>query len=60
VDCGGLTVEKTLSEWKSRLEDAKSAYQTALENMKMFEKALTYAEKRVEEIEKTAFKGVQK
>jgi hypothetical protein len=51
---------KTLSEWKARLLDAKSAYQTALENMKMYENALTFAEKRVEEAEKQAFKGVQK
>jgi outer membrane protein TolC len=51
---------KTLSEWKSRLLDAQSAYQTALENMKMYENALTYAERKVEEAEKQAFKGVKK
>jgi hypothetical protein len=51
---------KDLAYYKARLLDAKSAYQTALENMKMYENALTYAEKRVEEAEKQAFKGVRK
>jgi hypothetical protein len=60
MDSGGLTVEKTLSYYKSRLLDAQSAYQTALENMKLFENALAYAERKVEEAEKQAFKGVKK